>query len=52
MRTESDRVVAEELVRDSMKKFPDMPCVKRVYRNKKTSFHWSAARKKERFSSR
>ena len=29
-----------------------MTCMKRVYRDKKASFHWSAARKKERFSSR
>ena len=29
-----------------------MPCMKRVYRDKKASFHWSAARNKERFSSR
>ena len=32
--------------------FPDMHCMKRVYRDKKASFHWSAAKKKERFSSR
>ena len=32
--------------------FPDMPCMKRVYTDKKASVHWSAARKKERFSSR
>ena len=32
--------------------FPDMPCMKKVYRDKKASVHWSAARKKERFSSR
>ena len=32
--------------------FPDMPCMKRVYRDKKASVHWSAARKKPRFSSR
>ena len=32
--------------------FPDMPCMKRVYRDKIASFHWSAARNKERFSSR
>ena len=32
--------------------FPDMPCMKRVYRDRKASFHWSAARNKERFSSR
>ena len=32
--------------------FQDMPCMKRVYRDKKASFHWSAARKKKRFSSR
>ena len=32
--------------------FPDMPCMKRVYRDKKASFHCSAARNKERFSSR
>ena len=31
-------------------RFPDMPCMKRVYRDKKATFHWSAARKKERFS--
>ena len=29
-----------------------MPCMKRVYRDKKALFHWSAARNKERFSSR
>ena len=28
-------------------KFPDMPCMKRVHRDK-ASVHWSAARKKER----
>ena len=33
-------------------KFPDMPCMKRVYTDKKASFHWSAARKKERSSTR
>ena len=27
--------------------FPDMPCMKRVYRDKKASVHWSAARKKK-----
>ena len=32
--------------------FPDMPCMKRVYIDKKASVHWSAARKKERFSPR
>ena len=32
--------------------FPDMPCMKRVYRDKKASVHWSVARDKERFSSR
>ena len=32
--------------------FPDMPCVKRVYRDKKASVHRSAARNKERFSYR
>ena len=32
--------------------FPDMPCVKRVYRDSKASVHWSAARNEERFSSR
>ena len=32
--------------------FLDMPCMKRVYSDKKASVHWSAARKKERFSSR
>ena len=32
--------------------FPDMPRMKRVYIDKKASFHWSAARNKERFSSR
>ena len=30
----------------------DMPCMKRVYRDKKATVHWSAARKKERFSPR
>ena len=29
-----------------------MPCMKRIYRDKKASVHWSAARKKERFSPR
>ena len=32
-------------------KFPNRPCMKRVYRDKKASFHWSAAMNKERFSS-
>ena len=32
--------------------FPDMPCMKRICRDKKASVHWSAARKKERLSSR
>ena len=32
--------------------FPDMHCMRRVYRDKKASVHWSAARKKERFSYR
>ena len=32
--------------------FPDIPCMKRVYKEKKASFNWSAARNKERFSSR
>ena len=27
-------------------KFPDMPCMKRVYRDKKAAFHLSAARNK------
>ena len=26
--------------------FPDMPCMKRVYKDNKASVHWSAARKK------
>ena len=29
-----------------------MPCMKRVYKDKKASVHWSAVRNKERFSSR
>ena len=32
--------------------FPDMPCMKRTYRDKKASAHWSAARNEERPSSR
>ena len=32
--------------------FPDMPCMKRVYRDKKASVHSSASRNEERFSSR
>ena len=32
--------------------FPDMPCMKKIYRDKNASVHWSAARNKERFSSR
>ena len=32
--------------------FPDMLCMRRVYRDKKASAHWSAAKNKERFSSR
>ena len=31
---------------------PDMPCIKMVYRYKKASFHWSAAKNEERSSSR
>ena len=30
--------------------FPDMPCISKVYRDKKASVHWSAARNTERFS--
>ena len=33
-------------------KFPDMPSMRRVHRDEKTLFHWSAARNKERFSPR
>ena len=33
-------------------KFPDMPCMKRVYKDKYSSVHWSAARNEERPSSR
>ena len=29
--------------------FPDMPCMKGVYRDKKVSVHWSAARNEECF---
>ena len=36
----------------SSSSFPDMPCMKRVYRDEKALFHWSAARNKERFSPR
>ena len=42
---------AQPTVRD-LSYFPDMPCMRRVYRDKLASVHWSAARKKERFSSR
>ena len=28
--------------------FPDMPCMKRVYKDKWASAHWSAARNEER----
>ena len=31
---------------------PDMPCMKRVYKDKLATVHWSAARNKERPSSR
>ena len=34
------------------KLFPDMPRINRIYRDKKASFHWSAARNKARSSSR
>ena len=33
----------------NMLTFPDMPSMKRVNRDKKATFHWSAARNKERF---
>ena len=33
-------------------KFPDMLCMKRVYRDKAALFHWSETRNKDRFSSR
>ena len=38
----------------SSRVFPDMPCMKRVYRDKKASapVHWSASRNKECFSPR
>ena len=52
MITESDGFIAEEIVRDSLVKFSDMPCIKKVHRDKKASVHWSAARRKKRFSSR
>ena len=32
--------------------FPDMPCMKKAYRDKKASVHWSAAGNEERPSSR
>ena len=32
--------------------FPDTPCMKRAYKEKEASVHWSAPRKKERVSSR
>ena len=32
--------------------FPDMPCMRLFYKDKKAFVHWSAARTKERFSSR
>ena len=28
--------------------FPDMPCMKRIYKNRKAPVHWSAARDEER----
>ena len=28
--------------------FPDMPCMERVYKDKKDTAHWSAARNEER----
>ena len=31
--------------------FPDMPCTKRFYKDKKATVHWSAARNQERVSS-
>ena len=32
--------------------FPEMPCMKEVYKDKWASVHWSAARNEERSSSR
>ena len=32
--------------------FPNIPCIQKVYGNKKASVHWSAARNKENFSFR
>ena len=32
--------------------FPDMPCMKRVYRDNKASVHWSTASNEERSQSR
>ena len=33
-------------------RFPDMPCMKKVYKDKNATVHWSAARNEERVSSR
>ena len=33
-------------------RFPDMPCMNRVYKNKRVTVHWLAARNEERVSSR
>ena len=38
--------------KDNYLLFPDMPCMKRVYRDEKAPVHWSAARNEERVSSR
>ena len=32
--------------------FPDMPCMKRIYKDKKATFHWPAAKKEARSQSR
>ena len=37
---------------ENTKLFPGMLCMKRVYKDKKASVHWSAARNEERPSSR
>ena len=46
-----DAMRSHWIIWDHAKLFPDMPCMKRLYRDKSASVHWSAARNEERFSS-
>ena len=47
-KSRKEKKKGERSSRFQPKRFLDMPCVKRVYRDTKASVHWSAARNEER----